>query len=62
MRMKKDTPGFIRVGTTVEGQVALVIPKPGDVLFTVEQARHIAKLILEKADEAEKMIHGAAHA
>jgi hypothetical protein len=62
MTKRKDESGFIRIGTSTEGKVVLVIPRPGDLLFTVEQARIMAKLILDRADEAEKILHGAAHA
>jgi len=51
--------GFLEVGTTGEGEVIINHPdlKPdengvGHIIFSVRQARDLARLLLRKADEA----------
>jgi len=48
--------GQLAVGATSSGMVYFQIPikTPGDILFTVEQARHLAEQLLEHSKYAEK--------
>jgi hypothetical protein len=51
---------YLEVGCDLYGKVVINHPKiqqderGGHITFTPQQARHLAKLLVEKADEAEK--------
>jgi len=45
--------GQITIGITLGGQVVIMTPGP-ETFFTPQQARDVAKIIVEKANDAEK--------
>jgi hypothetical protein len=59
---KKKEPekveGHLIVGATPDGEVVLCVPKPGDIIFTPAEARSLAAMLLEKADQAEPIAPG----
>jgi hypothetical protein len=55
--IERPQPGEVTVGITVGGDVVLITPGP-ETFFTPKQARNVAKIILDKASDAEKAKKG----
>lgn len=61
MKDQKREKGNITVGTSRAGEVILRVPCPGDIVFTPNQARNVAELLLARADEAEQILRTASN-
>lgn len=54
--------GYLEIGCTTDGQVSMIHPKMpvcakgGFILFTPEEARHLASLLTQNAERADSVI------